>query len=172
MAWSRSFQDGCPPAWWSFPCYPGFAWSPKKEGKLSWGRPSRAHILWEQVRERGVHWASSQEQQGLQGPPCSPALPSLGRLAMAGTVCHLRQGCCSVNTGWEEHGSHLEQTPASLAVWRPCPSLTACSSRWLHAPWCPLLPVYFVSCFILPVLASPLLPRLHLIFPPVQSLLV
>ena len=126
----------------------------------------------EQVRERGVHWASSQEQQRLQGPPCSPALPSLGRLAVADTVCHLRQGCCSVNTGWGERGSHLEQTPASLAVWRPCPPLTACSSRWLRAPWCPLLPIYFASCFILPVLASPLLPRLHLIFPPVQSLLV
>ena len=164
MTWSRSFQEGYPPQHGeAAPATLALsAWSPKNEEKLSWGRPSWAHILWKQVRDRGVHWASSWEQQGLQGSPCSPALPILGRLArlaVAGTVLFVCTGDAAPLTqaGRSTALTSSRRPPAWLCGVLALP-LIACSSRWLHAPWCPLLPVYFASCFILPVLASPTPP--------------
>lgn len=82
---------------------------------------------------------SSRVSRGLPAPPPSPVL---GRHR----AVHLHQGC-SINTGWEEHSSHLEQTPASRAVWRPCP-LSNCLQQQM-TPCSPMPAFACLFCILL-----------------------
>lgn len=96
---------------------------------------------------------------GSPGVSLLPSPPRPGKAGQAGRGRHravrLHRGCCSTNTGWEERSSHLEQTPTSLAVWRPCPSSNCLQQQMTP---CSLMPAFACLFCILLYSSCPGLP--------------
>lgn len=146
--------------------------------KLTWGQRRWVHAPWKQVIGQGKRNALSILRRAAASPgvsllPNPPLGPRKAGHGVHNVIC-LYWGWHSINTGSKEHGSHLQQTPpiwlCSPRARHHCPFSNYFSIRWCDALWCLLVPLYFASCIILPILPS--LPWPHLILPPVQFLLM